>query len=112
MVEGKEVLVEVFNTYGKMSGEELTEQFVAVDTLELRKDLVEQFSWGNDWNTGYFLEGKENVVHIDLDGGDWDEPTGREIVISTREDKLKELESKYNSEIRFINRLFGFRVEE
>lgn len=110
MAEVKEVLVEVFNTYGKMSGKELIEQRVTLDTLELRNDLVEEFSWEDEWGTGSFLKGEEDIVYIDLVGGDWDKPTGREIVISTREDKLKELENKYNSEIRFINSLFG--VEE
>lgn len=110
----EKVLIEIYVTYGKRSGRELVERYVEEDSKDTRESVLE------DWANGYtyiygnedsFVEGKEDSLYIDRDGGDWDDPTGVEIVLTTYSKKMGEIESEYNSEISKINKFFGMEDE-
>lgn len=104
------IYYEVINTYGKSSGEEVTDSGVIEDTKENREELIDEWSWSGS----YFFDSKDNFINsnrdsvsFSLDGGDWDEPTGREIVITTYETRKAEIERRYHNDLKSLNSLFG-----
>ena len=109
----EKVLVEIFFTYGKRDGEELGENFVETDSRELREGVLEEWASGSlciDGDVEAFKEGSLNRLYADRDGGDWDEPTGVYIVLSSYIQKKAELARKYNADLAKLNR--QFKVEE
>lgn len=103
----KQVLVEIFHTYGKQDGEELRHSEVIEDTVENRQAII------NEWNGDESFEDEDNFINqIDdsisygLYGGDWDDPTGRDIIISSYESKLEKIQSQYEKDIEELNKLF------
>lgn len=108
----KIAVVEVYNFYGKSSGEELYEKFEIVDNKEERASLISDYVWSSfvsEQDTEQFINGETNSFYFDFDGGDWDEPTGRELVLIDKEradfienfNKEKELELQKLLEIKF-----------
>lgn len=107
------VLVEIFFTYGKRDGEELGENFVETDSKELREGVLEEWASNGmylDSEVESFKEGSVNSLYVDRDGGDWDDPTGVYIVLTSYSQKKAELERKYNADLAKLNR--QFKVEE
>lgn len=102
-------LVEVFATYGKGDGSSLVESYVDVDTPELRKDIVD--SWKRDYTSDLedFLDGKSNFFYTDMYGGDWDEPTGYEVVLTDYETKKSEIENAFKKQLEELNKQFGIK---
>lgn len=103
----KQVLVEIYHTYGKQDGEELCHSEVIEDTVENRQSIV------NEWNGDEAFEDEDNFINqiddsisYELYGGDWDDPTGRDIVISSYESKLEEIQLQYEQDIAKLNELF------
>lgn len=106
------VLVEIYNEYGKQDGDSLISSCVTEDTKEMRKELMEEWSWSDsDFydNIDDFINGKENNISFGLSGGDWDDPTGREIVIITYEDKREQIEREYKEAIEQLNTQFKIK---
>ena len=104
------IYYEVINTYGKSSGKEVTDSGVIEDTKENREELIDEWSWSNsDFfdSKDNFINGNRDSVSFSLDGGDWDEPTGREIVITTYETQKAEIERRYHNDLKSLNSLFG-----
>lgn len=103
------VLAIVYNSYGKCDGEEEYDSIVIEDIPENRDYLIDDYFWDRDDIFGSiedFIEGKSNSLYGALSGGDWDEPTGREIVITTKEDALFDILQTYNKEKNRIEQLF------
>lgn len=92
MVE--KALFEIYYTYGKSSGEERGHYWVEEDTREARGKAIQDINHNDTYFLEEFLEGKQNTLYFHSHGGDWDDPTGGFISISTKEDKLKELEAE------------------
>ena len=104
------IYYEVINTYGKSSGEEVTDSSVIEDTKENREELIDEWSWSDSYffdSKDNFINGNRDSVSFSLDGGDWDEPTGREIVITTYETRKAEIERRYHNDLKSLNSLFG-----
>lgn len=104
------IYYEVINTYGKSSGEEVTDSGVIEDTKENREELIDEWSWSDSYffdSKDNFINGNRDSVSFSLDGGDWDEPTGREIVITTYETRKAEIERRYHNDLKSLNSLFG-----
>ena len=104
------IYYEVINTYGKSSGKEVTDSGVIEDTKENREELIDEWSWSNsDFfdSKDNFINGNRDSVSFSLDGGDWDEPTGREIVITTYETRKAEIERRYHNDLKSLNSLCG-----
>ena len=104
------IYYEVINTYGKSSGEEVTDSGVIEDTKENREELIDEWSWSDSYffdSKDNFINGNRDSVSFSLDGGDWDEPTGRKIVITTYETRKAEIERRYHNDLKSLNSLFG-----
>lgn len=109
------LLYEIFNTYGKSDGEELHAIGLIEDTQEERESLIDEYFYVDEGDVDYtevlrFIEGKVDSVYVSLDGGDWDEPTGREVVLTTYETKVHQLSVEYQKQLDKINKLFGKSV--
>src|SRR5699024_2733542 len=102
-------LFRIYVSYGKGDGEELSDQFVLGDTAENREEMLDE-------HTGMFSEllsdkdefisGKSDSVDILLDGGDWDDPTGKAIVVYDKDDLINEEKARHKREMSEIERLF------
>ena len=103
------VLVKIYNSYGKWSGKELLESFVDVDSPELRASLVDDYFWSKDdvfESIDNFVKGVSSSIYGGSDGGDWDEPTGREIVILTKEEQSQIIVDTYQSDLAELEHMF------
>lgn len=101
-------LVRITVSYGKGDGEELRDQFLFEDTKEAREELIEnEASWGEIYDDKQeFLDGVVDGIFVHLDGGDWDDPTGKFIAIYDKSELLTELKIDYDSEVAKVERLF------
>ena len=105
----EKVLVEIYFTYGKRDGGELVESFVETDSRELREGVLEEWASNSlyiEGNVESFKEGFVNSLYVERDGGDWDEPTGVSIVLTSYSQKREEIERKYNTDLEKLNRQF------
>lgn len=101
------MLLEVTNTFGKMDGESIVQESIVDDTTQLRRELIEDFSDSFDHSTHQdFIEGRTNSVFLYISGGDWDDPTGRIITLTSYEDKKYEIEEQYKSSLAHLDKLF------
>ena len=104
------IYYEVINTYGKSSGEEVVDSGVIENTADNRQELIDEWAGSDSYffDDKYdFINHKRDSVSFSLDGGDWDEPTGREIVITTYETRKAEIERRYHNDLKSLNALFG-----
>lgn len=107
------VLVEIFFTYGKRDGRELGENFVETDSRELREGVLEEWASNSldiDGDVEAFKDGTEDWLYVDRSGGDWDEPTGVVIELTSYSQKKDSIERRYKKELEKLNR--QFKVEE
>lgn len=110
----EKVLVEVYLTYGKRDGRELGESYVDTDSKETREEVLECWAFSGSYIDGdaeSFKEGSVDSLYIDRDGGDWDEPTGVEIVLTSYSQKREEIERDYNADLEKLHRQFGMEAE-
>lgn len=108
------VLVEVFFTYGKGDGRELGVSYVETDSREIREGVLDEWASNSlyiDGDVESFKEGSVDSLYVDRDGGDWDDPTGVEIVLTSYSQKREEIERKYNSDLEKLNRQFKMEDE-
>jgi len=108
------VLVEIFFTYGKRDGEELGEDFVETDSRELREGVLEEWASNSlyiDGDVESFKKGSVDSLYVDRDGGDWDDPTGVEIVLTSYSQKREEIEREYSANLEKLNRQFKMEDE-
>ena len=109
------VYYKVINTYGKFSGEEIASTGVIEDTKENREDLLAEWAWIDSYffdEKDSFINGSIDSITVSLDGGDYDEPTGRKIFIITYETKKEEIERRYKNDMKELNALFGINTNQ
>lgn len=103
-------LFQVFHTYGKGSGDELAEEFVAEDNSSARQGMLDDWcAYADFYGTApeEFVSGESDYISFDKDGGDWDDPTGGYIKITSYEDCIDKLTTVYNNEIKKLKLLFS-----
>lgn len=108
------VLVEVYFTYGKQDGRELHESYVTNDTAGLREELYDYWTGWSTYvlsNADAFKNGETNELLVDVSGGDWDDPTGREIYITSYATKREEIERQYKRDLEILNKQFEEEAE-
>lgn len=109
----EKVLVEIYVTYGKGDGDVLLDSFVREDGEELRKSLIDE--WGTDismyGDEDLFIGGDESYISYGRDGGDWDDPTGVDVVISAYSEKKDEIESRYRRDLDALKKQFEVEDE-
>lgn len=105
------VYFEVINIFGKGDGDSILDCGLIDDTREERESLIEEYAWSDsfifDKDKESFVSGKVDSLEFDLPGGDWDEPDYREINLYTYEQKLNIIETRYQNELKELNRLFN-----
>lgn len=108
------VLVEIYFTYGKQDGEELTQSYVTDDSKDLREELFDywtEFAAYIEGGRDAFIDGEIDDVFIESDGGDWDDPTGYLVCVKTFEQKRAEIERQYKRDLEHLNTQFGMEGE-
>lgn len=108
------IYYEVINTYGKSSGEEVASSGVIKDTKDNRAELISEWSWSDSYffqDKDDFINGNRDSVSFSLDGGDWDEPTGRDIFLTTYEARKAEIEQRYQNDLKSLDALFGVKSD-
>ncbi|MCU7556581.1 hypothetical protein [Macrococcus capreoli] len=108
------VIVEIYFTYGKQDGEELHDSYVTEDSASMRNDLFDywtEYAAHTEGDRDDFVAGYIDDVFIERGGGDWDDPTGCAIVITTYEQKKAAIERQYKRELARLNEQFGLEDE-
>lgn len=102
-------LFEIYVTYGKGDGEELRDSWVAEDTPEERlKAMDDECGWADEWNDdpadfeGGQIDGIGFIAY-----GDWDDPTGGWLQVSSYEEKREDLANEYDKEVKRLKKQFG-----
>ena len=100
-------LFEVFTSYGKGDGVESTEAWVLEDTPENRQEVADECGWADDWDgLEDFLKGYSDDASFSC-YGDWDDPTGGVLLVSTYDEARTRIEEEYTRDIRVLNKQFG-----
>ena len=101
----KKVLVIVEGSYAKNNGVEVSKQYVAIDSKKLREGIIEE--WFDDVydDVEGFINGNKNSIYGHT-YGDWDDPTGHHIYITSKEDAMKMEKEKYDKNLKIIEQLF------
>lgn len=101
-------LFEIYVTYGKGSGEELYESWVAEDTPEERTHAL-ALTYADDWyeSTDDFITGHEYSISFSM-SGDWDDPTGGWLQVRSYNDVIDELQMEYLRKSREVKKQFGY----
>jgi len=107
-MNNEKVVVDVYYTYGKHSGEELSDRLIIKNNKEERSELFDTFSFDEAIDSkDDFINGESNFFGFDKFGGDWDEPTGGFIVVSTKEALIEEIKEEASREIAEVEKLFS-----
>lgn len=110
----EKVLVEIFFTYGKRDGRELVESYVETDSRETREQVLEEWasnSLNTDGDVEAFKDGIDDWLYVDRDGGDWDDPTGVVIELTSYSRKRDVIESRYKRDLAKLDRQFKVEAE-
>lgn len=105
-------IVQVWNTYGKSSGEELERQYTFDDTPKEREKVIADakvFEGSEFWSEedlDKFISGEDNSISYTCDG-DWDDPSGGFLKVLSLEEALRELEEEYLTNRQKIVDLFA-----
>ena len=101
-------IVRNFYGNGNMEDDEEAYQDTILDTPENRASLVEEYLWGEEvrLEREAFISGKTNYIAVESGSGDWDEPTGRSLVLRTKEESLNLAKERYEREVLRVNYLF------
>lgn len=102
-------IVRNFYGFGAMESDEEAYQDIILDTPENRASLVSEYLWGEEvrLEREAFISGKTNYIAVESTSpGDWDEPTGRSLILRTKEESLNLAKKRYEGEILRINYLF------
>lgn len=103
----KDLMMNRYHTYGNGSVASLAESYVIKDTKEDREEIFYDFSYDYALDSKEaFIDGEISEFHFDRGGGDWDEPTGGYIELSSREELEKEIRDKADAELANVRRLF------
>lgn len=102
-------LIEIFGVYGKGDADKEVESFVINSIDELEKSM-EGYEWlcsdGSKSDYQRFVKGEitsATFPHY----GDWDEPDEYEIVRTSYQEKLEQIEKEYKDKKEELNKRFG-----
>ena len=106
--EFKDVLVlRSYLTYGKWENKTLDGQYL----LKNRDEIIEYVEDYVGEGEGYcqsdldnILSGKSNTLYINMEGGDWDDPTGMILNLCTGETLLEEKNKEIEEIVKFLER--------
>lgn len=107
-------LIRIYVSYGKGDGEKVSDEYVFEDSTENRKELYEEEMRICDDiydSVDDFVNGKADSLNGGLYGGDWDDPTGKCIVIFEKDELIAEINAERDSEIASVERLFANGIE-
>lgn len=103
----EKAIVDIYYTYGKGDGDELGERFIINNTTEEREEIFESFGYDDAYdNKEDLINGKTDTFQFGRYEGDWDEPTGGYVEISTKSELIDSIEKKAQDEIANIEKLF------
>lgn len=103
----EKAIVDIYFTYGKGDGAELSERFVINNTTEEREEIFDNFSYDDSYDSKKdFINGGRDVFQFSKYGGDWDEPTGGYVEINTKSELISAAKKKVQDEIEDIEKLF------
>ena len=105
-------LIRIYVSYGKGNGNEISNQYVFEDTKSARLEIYEDEMGHCDDiydSVEYFLNGVSDSLAGGLYGGDWDGPTGKEIVIYGKDELIEKINVERDAEVERIERLFEGR---
>lgn len=100
------VLFRQYSSYGKYDNETLENQWVDEDTPKSREEALEDYDYV-DWSGSKedFINGKTNELYFWC-AGDWDDPTGGCITVTSKEAAFEEVEKDYETNKNRLMRLF------
>lgn len=106
------VLYELFNTYGKGTGEELENHWVADDSEEARYEAILTAQADEIWDDEEaFISGDSNVLSVHY-SGDWDDPTGGFIQVTTYAEAARAIKDEMERSMRRLDEMFDEAYEE
>lgn len=107
-MQNEMLLVSIYYTYGKGVGEELDDRYLIDNTKEGREEVLDEINYDSSIdNEEDFINGERDSFQFDKYGGDWDEPTGGFITVTTLDEELESIERKASREASEIKKLFG-----
>lgn len=99
----EKLLVSEYVSFGKGDGQELRDRYVINNTPEERQEIIDNIYYNETYDSEEeFVNGKSDMFQYDRYGGDWDEPTGGFIFVETKEQAIKRIDEKAESEKRSI----------
>lgn len=103
----EKLLVSEYVFYGKGDGERFRGMYIIDDTSEAREELIESIYYDDAYDSEEdFIDGEINTFSYGKHGGDWDDPTGGYITVSTKEDAINIIRERAEDEINRIEQLF------
>lgn len=104
----EKLLVEIYFTYGKSSGDELYDRFIINNSTMDRESIFECFSYDDahgSWED--FVNGDSDYFSFDIYGGDWDDPTGGYVEVHTKDEMIDKIQREARMEIEKVEALFS-----
>lgn len=103
----RKLLARFYVSYGKGDGEELRDEYLIDDSREGREEVLDEVYYDESYESEEeFLKGLANVFQYVRFDGDWDEPTGGVITLTSKESALDGAKYRYDEEVARIERLF------
>ena len=95
-------------SYGKGEGEKEIDRFVLEDTKDARAEILEEYNstFSTCFDREEFINGDTDLVDIDKDFADWDEPNGIHITVYDKQEMINKVKARYESEMSDIERIF------
>lgn len=102
-------LIEIFGVYGKGDADKELESFV-INSIEELEETMEGYEWlcsdGDKSDYQRFVKGEITTATFPH-YGDWDEPDEYEIVRTSYQEKLEQIEKEYKDKKEELNKRFG-----
>lgn len=104
-------LIEIFGVYGKSDADTKIESFV-INSIDELEEAMEGYEWlcSDDGKSDYqrFIKGEITSASFPH-WGDWDEPESYDIVRTSFQDKLNEIEKEYKEKKQELYEKFGMK---
>lgn len=105
-------LIEIFGLYGKRDSVTEIESFV-INSIDELEEAMEGYEWlcSDDGKSDYqrFIKGEITSASFP-NWGDWDEPDSYEIVRTSFQKKLEEIEKEYKDKKQELYEKFGMSL--
>lgn len=100
-------IADIYYTYGKGDGAELSGRIIIDNTAEGRTEVFDEIYYDGSYDSKEdFINGEINVFSFDNYHFDWDDPTGGYIEVNTKEELINAARMKAENEIREVEYLF------